>query len=109
MEKYITKYKTKREQQSSPRLLEIQKVAAKPSDTRILEDWSKKKCATRRRICKMVSLPFSSQPIMLYYDIETGGFFKDSDILQVAITRGNNTAQEDLNVFALLTKLMDYR
>ena len=38
---------------------------------------------------------------MIYYDIETGRFSKDSDILQVAITRGNNTAEEDLNVFAI--------
>ena len=41
---------------------------------------------------------------MIYYDIGTGRFSKDSDILQVAITRGNNTAEEDLNVFALSTK-----
>ena len=54
----------------------------------------------------MVNLLSSSQPIMIYYDIETGRFSKDSDILQVAITRGNNTAEEDLNVFALSTKLI---
>ena len=56
-----------------------------------------------------VLLPDAIEPIMLFYDIETSGFNKSSDILQLSITRAGRNPDEDPNVCMLPTKTIDAR
>ena len=47
------------------------------------------------------------EPVLLFYDLETGGFH--NDILQISITRGHENSEEDLNVYILPTGSIDAR
>ena len=49
-------------------------------------------------------MKLTSNPIILFYDLETGGFRKTADIIQIAMTKGNSSHIEDMNVFVIPKK-----
>ena len=51
----------------------------------------------------------TSNPIILFYALETRGFRKTADIIQIAITNGNSNHSEDMNVFVMPKKKLDAR
>ena len=54
-------------------------------------------------------MKLTSNPIILFYDLETGGFRKTADMIQIAITKGNSNHSEDMNVFVMPKKKLDER
>ena len=54
-------------------------------------------------------MKLTSNPIILFYDLETRGFRKTPDIIQIAITKGNSNHSEDMNVFVMPKKKLDAR
>ena len=89
-----------------PEMSNLQDIVEKPLDSTEVDHWleSRKKADDRSAPAHSASLSRDSQTIVLFYDIETGGLGRNSDILQIAITQGNKVQEEDLNVFVLPTK-----
>ena len=54
-------------------------------------------------------MKLTCNPIILFYDLETRGFQKTADIIQIAITKGSSNHSEDMNVFVLPKKKLDAR
>ena len=75
-----------------------------PVGNRVKENHSKDKNSQKLKPMKL-----TSNPIILFYDLETGGFRKTADIIQIAITKGNNNHSEDINVFVIPKKKLDAR
>ena len=87
---------------SDPELLAPQKIVEKPSDT--TEVGLKKITRKIRNSQKLKPMKLTSNPIILFYDLETGGFQKTADIIQIAITKGSSNHREDMNVFVMPKK-----
>ena len=91
-------------------VLKMQKIVEKPEDTKEVNLWLPKKNTSAKSKNSVKSnhvLPLEIEPVLLFYDLETGGFH--NDILQISITRGHENSEEDLNVYILPTGSIDAR
>ena len=74
---------------SDPELLALQKIEENPSDTTEVTNWLKENHSKDKNSQRMKPMKLTSNPIILFYDLETGGFRKTADVIQIAITKGN--------------------
>ena len=81
----------------------------KPSDTTKVTNWLKENHSKGKNSQKLKPMKLTCNPIILFYDLETGGFQKTADIIQIAITKGNSNHSEDMNVSVLPKKKLDAR
>ena len=94
---------------SDPELLALQKIVENPSDTTEVTNWLKENHSEDKNSQKLKPMKLTSNPIILFYDLETGGFRKTADRIQIAITKGNGNHSEDINVFVMPKKKLDGR
>ena len=80
-----------------------------PSDTTEVTNWLKENHWKGKNSRKLKPMRLTSNPIILFYDLETGGFRKTADIIQIAITKGNSNHSQDMNVFVMPKKKLSAR
>ena len=80
-----------------------------PSDTTEVTNWLKENHSKDKNSQKLKPMNLTSNPIIIFYDLETGGFQKTADIIQIAITKGNSNHSKDINVFVMPKKKLDPR
>ena len=79
------------------------------SDTTEVTNWLKENHSKDKNYQKLKPMKLTSNPIILFYDLETGGFRKTADIIQIAITKGNGNHSQGMNVFVMPKKKLDGR
>ena len=82
----------------------LYKRVKNPSDTTEVTNWLEENHWKDKNSQKLKPVRLTSNPIILFYDLETGGFRKTADIIQIAITKGNSNHSEDMNVFVMPKK-----
>ena len=75
-----------------------------PSDTTEVTNWLKENYLKNKNSQKLKPMKLTSNPIILFYDLETGGFLETADITQIAITNGNSNHSEDMDDFVMPKK-----
>ena len=94
---------------SDRELLALQKIVEKPSNTTEVTNWVKENHSKDKNFQKLKPMKLTSNLIILFYDLETGGFRKTADIIEIAITKGNSNNSENMNVFVMPKKKLDAR
>ena len=63
---------------SDPEFLALQKIVEKPSDTTEVTNRLKENHSKDKNSQKLKPVKLTSNPIILFYDLETGGFLENS-------------------------------